>query len=137
MDASIILADLRARYGNQSVLYVEDLAEELDKSEDAVRALNSRNGLPFDLEKVGGKLAISIFDYADWLANPDAVKKPKKASDKEKPEIAAPARKRKSLGVLVNQFQMQAEFLSELSKQIEKRLIASETAATAEKDKFF
>lgn len=69
MDSSLILADLRKQFGaKKAVLYAEELAIALHRTANAIYALKSRGTLPVPCIKVGGRLAVSIYDVADWLA---------------------------------------------------------------------
>ena len=124
MDAKAILADLREQFGRQNVLYADDLAELLGKSKQALANLIHRGGLPLTIKKVGGRLCVSIYDVAEWLANGgEAPKKAANAINLPAP-LPTPARHRQSLGKGLLALQMQRDFLSELSQRLEAILIA-------------
>lgn len=119
----IILAEIRARFGEKLVLYSEDLAEILGKdSVGAIYSLNSRGGLPVEVKEVGGRPCVSVFDVAEWLANSNSSNKAvtaKKSAKEEKP-VAEPKRYRESLGKYLLQLRVQRNFLAELDANIEK-----------------
>ncbi len=129
MDTSLILADLRQQFGQQSVLYPEDVAALLGKTVGAVASLRHRGGFPLPVTEVGGRPAVSIYDVADWLGNGSktAAKTPSKA-----PPLPPPANRRQSLGNALLGFQMQRDFIASLCRETEALLLEweSEDAAT-------
>lgn len=117
MDAQTILADLREQFGRKKVLYSEDMAELLGKSEQALANLKHRGGLPLPIKMVGGRPAASIYDVADWLASDESPGKPQKAG-KATP-LPLPKRRRESLGKAILALQVQLQFLAELHARME------------------
>jgi len=69
MDIRLVLEHLRAQFKDQLVLYADDLAKILDKSEKAVQQLISRGSLPFQVKTIGGRKCVDIFQVAKWLAS--------------------------------------------------------------------
>ena len=51
------------------MLYVEDLATVLGKSEKAVANLIARDGLPFNIKTIGRRRCASVHQVAQWLAS--------------------------------------------------------------------
>ena len=123
MDSSLILADLREQFGaKKAVLYAEELAVALNRTPSAIYTLNSRNALPVPCLKVGGRLAVSIYDVANWLAG----NAPKVSSSKSRKQaevsIPEPRRRKESLGKFLMQVQAQQGFLAELGLSIQRQL---------------
>lgn len=69
MDTSQVLESLQHMYAGQLVLYVDDIAKALRKSEKATLHLIQRGGLPFPVKKLGGQWCVDIFHFAQWLAS--------------------------------------------------------------------
>lgn len=137
MDSSLILADLREQFGaKKAVLYAEELAVALNRTPSAIYTLNSRNALPVPCLKVGGRLAVSIYDVANWLAG----NAPKVASSKSRKQtdesIPEPRRRKESLGKFLMQVQAQQSFLAELGlavqRQLEDAVVATHSLATTQ-----
>ena len=137
MDSSLILADLREQFGaKKAVLYAEELAVALNRTPSAIYTLNSRNALPVPCLKVVGRLAVSIYDVANWLAG----NAPKVASSKSRKQtdvpIPEPRRRKESLGKFLAQVQAQQGFLAEfglaIQRQLEEIVIATQGAATSQ-----
>lgn len=73
MDVQQILAYLQSQFPGRLVLYVDDLALILGKSNVAIRHLIERKRLPFQVKNLGGHLCVDIFQVAQWLFSaPDA-----------------------------------------------------------------
>ena len=68
MTIELVLSDLRARFGNSSVLYPPDLAVILGKSEKAMANLITRQALPFQVKMLAGRRCVDIYQIASWLA---------------------------------------------------------------------
>ena len=123
MDSSIILADLREQFGARKVvLYAEELAIALHRTTSAVYTLKSRGTLPVPCFKVGGRLAVSIYDVADWLAGntpKTARSKPQKNAEVSVPE---PKRPKADMGDFLMQVRAQRKFLAELELAIQYQL---------------
>lgn len=69
MDFSFVLTHLQNQFSGQSVLYVDDIAKVLGKSEKAVSNLITRDALPFKVKVVGGLRCTDIFQVAQWLVS--------------------------------------------------------------------
>jgi hypothetical protein len=69
MDVAQVLAHLQAQYSGQLVLYVEDIAKLLGKSQKAISNLIARKGLPFKIKMVGGRRCVDVFQVAQWLCS--------------------------------------------------------------------
>lgn len=69
MDYSNILDYLQLRFAGQLVLYVDDMAVVLGKSEKAIANLIARKALPFKVKTVGGLRCVDIFQVAQWLSS--------------------------------------------------------------------
>ena len=69
MESSIILAHLQNQFSGQLVLYVDDIAKVLGKSDKAISNLIARDALPFKVKTVGGLRCIDIFQVAQWLSS--------------------------------------------------------------------
>lgn len=123
MDSSLILADLREQFGaRKAVLYAEELAIALHRTTSAIYTLNSRGTLPVPCIKVGGRLAVSIYDVADWLAG--NTPKPARSKQRKQSEfsISPPKRRTESLGDALMQARAQQSFLAELIVAIQHQL---------------
>lgn len=122
MDKEAVLKDLRSQFGRKSVLYADELAELLGKSEQALANLRHRGGLPFPIKKVGGRPAVALHDIADWLADGQSSqnKKPKSTSAPSGSQpVPSPARHRASLGKALLALRVQRDFLEEVFAQLE------------------
>jgi len=69
MDFSVVLNHLQGQFPGQMVLYVDDIAKILGKSDKAVANLIARNGLPFKVKQVGGMRCVDIFQVSQWLSS--------------------------------------------------------------------
>ena len=134
MDATLILADLREQFGaKKAVLYVDELAEALGKSTDAVRSLVARDGFPVPILVVGGRPAASIHAVADWLAG-NPVKSAGSKKSGKKPDVSVPAPKRGNKLDMANflvRVQAQQTFLGELCLAIQRQIDAMGDGAQA------
>ena len=123
MDSSLILADLRDQFGaRKTVLYAEELAIALHRTTSAIYTLKSRGTLPVPCLKVGGRLAVSIYDVADWLAGntpKTARSKPQKQAELSVPE---PKRRADRMCDFLMQVHAQQKFLAELEVAIQHQL---------------
>ena len=133
MDATLILADLREQFGaKKAVLYVDELAEALGKSTDAVRSLVARDGFPVPILTVGGRPAASIHAVADWLAgNPVKVAGSKKGRSNQHVSVPEPKRQRQSMANFLVRVQAQQAFLGELGLAIQRQIDAMGVHAQA------
>ena len=134
MDATLILADLREQFGaKKAVLYVDELAEALGKSTDAVRSLVARDGFPVPILVVGGRPAASIHAVADWLAgNPVKSAGSKKSGKKSDVSVPAPKRGNKlDMANFLVRVQAQQTFLGELCLAIQRQIDAMGDGAQA------
>lgn len=134
MDTTLILADLREQFGaKKAVLYVDELAEALGKSTDAVRSLVARDGFPVPILVVGGRPAASIHAVADWLAG-NPVKSAGSKKSGKKPDVSVPAPKRGNKLDMANflvRVQAQQTFLGELCLAIQRQIDAMGDGAQA------
>jgi hypothetical protein len=134
MDVSIILADLRARHGDKSVLTATDIARELGRpTANAIYSLNDRGGLPFPLLEDTKTPCASIYAVADWLAGKSTL--PKKSpvkSTSETPVKPDRSRRRESLAKYILAVKRQRDFLEEFYPALEAELIALEAAETTQ-----
>ena len=123
MDSSLILADLREQFGaKKAVLYAEELAIVLHRTIDAIYTLNSRGTLPVPCIKVGGRLAVSIYDVAEWLAGNAPKAGRSKPSKQAEASIPEPKRPKKNMGDFLMQVHAQRRFLAELEVAIQHQL---------------
>lgn len=135
MDTKEILADLRARFGDVTVLYAKDIAVLLGSpSTGAVYELIRRGGLPFPVRPIGGRPAASIYDVAAWLTG-DAEPRPKAAAPKEKATLPTPKYKvGNAMAKAMALLRGQCNFLSQVEAELNKILIANELVAKAKTD---
>src|SRR5450756_1291023 len=69
MDGNQVIAHLQSQFSGQLVLYVDDIAKVLGKSDKAISNLIARKGLPFKIKTVGGLRCVDIFQVAQWLSS--------------------------------------------------------------------
>lgn len=69
MDTSFVLSHLQNQFSGQLVLYIDDIAKVLGKSDKAISNLIARKSLPFEIKKVGGSRCVDIFQVAQFLAS--------------------------------------------------------------------
>lgn len=134
MDKKEILADLRAQFGNVSVLYAKEIAVLLSKpSTGAVYELIKRGGLPMPVKMIGGSPAVTIYDAVDWLAG-GAEPKAKKADPEAKAKAVLPKPTftvNKAMAKAMSVLRGQRNFLFEVDAELERMLIANQLAAKA------
>jgi hypothetical protein len=122
MDRDSVLRELRGQFGRKSVLYADDLAALLGKTEQALANLRHRGCLPFPIKKVGNRPAASIYDVADWLAD-ESSDEDTKAKSKKTPAgpapVPSPARHRASLGKALLALRTQRDFLEAVFTHLE------------------
>lgn len=70
MSKQDILGYIQSQYPNQIVLYSDQLATILGKSQKALAHLIARGKLPFDPKRIGGKYCVDIFQIAEFLSSP-------------------------------------------------------------------
>ena len=63
-----ILRDLRQAYGPKVLLSPEDLALAIGRSPKAQANMRSRGAFPMPIKRLGGKVGVSVYDLADYLA---------------------------------------------------------------------
>ena len=73
MEFSVVLNHLQNQFSGQLVLYVDDIAKVLGKSDKAISNLITRDALPFKVKTVGGLRCIDIFQVAQWLASDEDI----------------------------------------------------------------
>jgi len=93
MDFQIALTHLKDQFPGRAVLYVNDLAQVLGKSESALSHLLTRHELPFQVRKVGRERCVDIFQVAQWLSGAMDSKNP---PEKPTAGVKAPSPKTKS-----------------------------------------
>ena len=132
MDVSLVLADLRTRHGDASVLYAADIAREIGKALSTTYELMKSGALPFKTEIVGGRAAAKIYDVAEWLAgdSKEIDAKPKKSESIKNSDIPAPARKRQSLKEIIMLARVQKQFQDEFLLELEKMEIEESSKKT-------
>lgn len=69
MDFAHVQNFLLGQYSGRLVLYVDDIAKVLGKSDKAISELISRDSLPFKVKMVGGLRCVDIFQVAQWLCS--------------------------------------------------------------------
>jgi hypothetical protein len=69
MEFSVVITHLQNQFSGQMVLYVDDLAKVLGKSDKAISNLIARDALPFKVKFVGGLRCTDIFEVAQWLSS--------------------------------------------------------------------
>jgi hypothetical protein len=118
MDAAAKLKDLRDQFGKKSVLFAEDIAELIGGDHSVVKKIKAGYGIPLPLKKVGNQYGVPIQDMAEWLASPDAPKKPKNAKKSFEP-LEKPKRARPSLGRALLALRTQMDFLGAVYARLE------------------
>ncbi len=93
MDFEIALTHLKDQFPGRAVLYVNDLAQVLGKSESALSHLLTRRELPFRVRKVGRERSVDIFQVAQWLSGEMDSKNP---PERPTAEVKAPSPKWKA-----------------------------------------
>lgn len=81
MEFSVVLNHLQNQFSGQLVLYVDDIAKVLGKSDKAISNLIARDALPFKVKTVGGLRCIDIFQVAQWLASDEDIAEESVASE--------------------------------------------------------
>ena len=112
MNIEIILKDLREQFGQQTVLYAEDIAKLLGEDHRVVKSLLKANSLPITVKKVRTRLGVSIYEVAEWLATSDEIQSKTKHTSEIK--VKAPSKKRPSLGKSLIALKTQMDFLTEI-----------------------
>jgi hypothetical protein len=64
-----ILRDLRQTYGHKVLLTPEDLALAIGRSPKAQANMRSRHAFPMPIKRLGGRVGVSVYALADYLAN--------------------------------------------------------------------
>lgn len=91
MEFSVVLNHLQTQFSGQLVLYANDIAKVLGKSEKAIAHLIARDQLPFKVKMLGGLRCVDIFQVAQWLASEQEV---------AQEVVASPAKVVKSLAAV-------------------------------------
>ena len=112
MNIEIILKDLREQFGQQTVLYAEDIAKLLGEDHRVVKSLLKANSLPIAVKKVRTRLGVSIYEVAEWLATSSEIQIKTKHTSEIK--VKAPSKKRPSLGKSLIALKTQMDFLTEI-----------------------
>lgn len=71
-----ILRDLRQAYGPKVILSPADLALAIGRSPKAQANMRSRGAFPMPVKRVGGKIGVSVYDLADYLAGDSTIERP-------------------------------------------------------------
>lgn len=66
------LADLKADFGKKKLLTPADIAPYIDKSPSAQASMRSRKQFPIAKKDVGGRVVVSIYDFARFIGGDDA-----------------------------------------------------------------
>jgi len=112
MNIEIILKDLREQFGQQTVLYAEDIAKLLGEDHRVVQSLLKANSLPITVKKVRTRLGVSIYEVAEWLATSDETQSKSKLTSETK--VKRPSKKRPSLGKSLIALKTQMDFIAEI-----------------------
>ncbi len=135
MDKKEILADLRAQFGNVTVLYAKEIAVLLSKpSTGAIYELIKRGGLPIPVKMIGGSPAVTLYDAADWLAGGTEPRVTKAgAESKVKAMLPKPTfTVNKAMAKAMSLLRGQRNFLFEVDAELEKLMLKEELAAKAQ-----
>lgn len=84
-----ILRDLRQAYGPKVILSPQDLALAIGRSPKAQANMRSRGAFPMPVKRVGGKVGVSVYDLADYLAGEPASGAPSISTPIPIPSVAA------------------------------------------------
>lgn len=141
MDAKTILADLQLRFPRKVWLSPKDLADIIDKSEQAQANLRHRGNFPLPIKKVGRKVGVSIYAVAEWLADEgstsiEAAANTAPQTRKAKntvPDRSKPTRSRPSLGASLMALRTAHEFQMSLIDELEKIHLHNESEKAAKK----
>ena len=87
-----ILRDLRQVYGPKVLLSPEDLALAIGRSPKAQANMRSRGAFPMPVKRLGGKVGVSVYDLADYLASDSTIKAPSTAARSASASRAVPNR---------------------------------------------
>lgn len=96
----VILADLKAQFGVKVLLSPEDIAEIINISVGQQANMRSEGKFPIPYEKVGGRVRITIYDLAEYLAN--CCTKKVKQEMKQLPVALSRSEKKATKGHLAN-----------------------------------
>ncbi len=109
MNTALIVEDLRKTFGQQSVLYADDIAKLIGSDHRVVKSLEAHHAIPLPTMKIGNKTCVSIYAVASWLASSD---KPAPSTAKTSVKrLKMPARARASLGRSLLSLRTQIDFL--------------------------
>lgn len=112
MQSELILKDLREQFGQQTVLYAEDLAKLLGSDHRVVKTLLNQQSIPIAVKKVGNRVGVTIYEVAEWLSKSEHFQAP--TANKTLKQVKAPARARASLGRSLIALQTQIDFLTDI-----------------------
>lgn len=140
-----ILEDLRSRFGaGRTTLDAAELAEILGSTAKAVYSMKGRSSLPVPVLSSAGKLLVSIYDVAAWLAGEAQASQASEAAPWAAPAVDGPAnatvappprrRRRESMGAYLTTLRDQMNFLGDLSSEIERLELIDDASEAAEKD---
>ena len=87
-----ILRDLRQSYGPKVILSPEDLALAIGRSPKAQANMRSRGAFPMPIKRLGGKVGVSVYDLAAYLAGDAPIEVPSAAVRSASASPATPNR---------------------------------------------
>ena len=128
-DKTLILADLRSKpYGQGAVLYAADIAQELKSTPGAVYKLLDRGSLGVKVLEMGGRRAVSVHEWVDFLAGDLSPKsKGKKAAEAEPAAPALPKPKykvNKDIAKAMSLLRGQRDFYTQVEAELERLVLA-------------
>lgn len=140
-DKAAILADLRTKpYGKGALLYAADIAQELKSTPGAVYKLLDRGSLGVEVLEMGGRPAVSVHEWVDFLAG-DLTSKSKKPKKAAAPELAAPAlpkpkyKVNKDIAKAMSLLRGQRDFYAQVEAELERlELLEASQAEGAEEE---
>ena len=106
----------------KTILYIADIAAELARTPKAVRGLIERNKIP-KIKKIGGRIAITAEDFAQWLADGDQKSSTPPPKALKSPRV--PSGSRPSLHSLIAAVREVADFWQQLTAALEAEALRS------------
>jgi len=135
MDSATILADLKETFGNKKLLDADEVADLIARSYQAQANLRNRGSFPIPVKKVGGRVYMSIYDIATFLAGecPDHTAKTDSKPPSSPKPLIAPTVRRRGIAKALAMFQTQREFYIDLAIALEKIILNAEIATNGRK----
>ena len=114
------LSDLKSTFPGAKVLYAPDIATALNKSPTAIRRMLDKRQIP-ELKTYGGRLGVSLVNFAKFLEGGDSDDSPKSESPPlpQRKRVAQTTRDVPRLRDLMALATRQVEFWSELHASLE------------------